>query len=104
EAAVVHDATYTTPATHNNPMEPHASLAWWENGDLTVQDSNQGAFRARDTIAQVFGLDPERVRVFSQHVGGGFGSKGTPRPQVILAALAARFVERPVKVALTRQQ
>jgi xanthine dehydrogenase YagR molybdenum-binding subunit len=103
-AAVTHDATYTTPAQHNNPMEPHASLAHWHGGGVTIHDSNQGAAVARDTIAKVFGLEPEQVRVLSPHVGGGFGSKGTPRPVVILAALAARHVDRPVKLAMTRQQ
>jgi xanthine dehydrogenase YagR molybdenum-binding subunit len=104
QAAVVVDETYTTPAEHNNPMEPHATLAVWSGGDLTLYDSTQGAPRARDVIAGVLGLPPERVRVISPHVGGGFGSKGTPRPTVIAAALAARHVERPVKLAATRQQ
>jgi xanthine dehydrogenase YagR molybdenum-binding subunit len=103
-AAVVVDATYSTPAEHNNPMEPHATLALWSGGDLTLYDSTQGAPRARDTIANVFGLEPERVRVISPHVGGGFGSKGTPRPTVIAAAMAARHVDRPVKLTATRQQ
>ena len=85
-------------------MEPHATLAVWEDGDLTLYDSIQGTYGARRTIAEVFELEPERVRVVAQHVGGGFGSKGTPRPQAVLAAIAARMVERPVKVALTRQQ
>jgi xanthine dehydrogenase YagR molybdenum-binding subunit len=103
-AEVVVDATYTTQPIHNNPMEPHASLAIWEDGGLTLYDSIQGAWRAHNDIAALFELEPERVRVISQHVGGGFGSKGTPRPQAVLAAVAARIVERPVKVALTRQQ
>jgi xanthine dehydrogenase YagR molybdenum-binding subunit len=98
------DETYATPAFHNNPMEPHASLARWENGDLTVWDSTQGAASARATLARVFELAPERVRVISHHVGGGFGSKGTPRPNPVLAAMAAKVCERPVKVAMTRQQ
>jgi xanthine dehydrogenase YagR molybdenum-binding subunit len=103
-AAVVVDETYTTPAEHNNPLEPHATLAVWSGGDLTLYDSTQGAPRARDTIAGVLGLDPGRVRVISPHVGGGFGSKGTPRPTAIAAALAALHVERPVKLTATRQQ
>jgi xanthine dehydrogenase YagR molybdenum-binding subunit len=104
-AAARVDVTYTTPAQHNNPMEPHAALASWDaGGNLTVYDSTQGPSADRDTIARVLGLAPARVRVISPHVGGGFGSKGTTRPHAILAALAARAAGRPVKVALTRQQ
>ncbi|WP_049571611.1 xanthine dehydrogenase family protein molybdopterin-binding subunit [Nonomuraea sp. SBT364] len=103
-AAVTVDVTYRTPVLHNNPMEPHAALAAWDGGDLTVHDSTQGAAADRDTIARTLGLPPGRVRVVSRHVGGGFGSKGTTRPHAILAALAARAAGRPVKVALTRQQ
>jgi len=105
DAAVTVDVTYTTATTHNNPLEPHATLAVWEeNGDLTVYDSTQGATADRDAIASVLGLPPERVRVIAPHVGGGFGSKGNTRPNAILAALAARAAGRPAKVALTRQQ
>ena len=103
-AEVVHDATYRTPTYHNNPMEPHAALAWWDGGDLTIHDSSQGVAIARQTIARVLGLPRERVRVISEHVGGGFGSKGLPRPTAILAALAAAAVGRPVKVAATRRE
>src|SRR3712207_8340147 len=59
---------------------------------------------ARQLIAKVLGLPPERVRVVAEHVGGGFGGKGLPRPTAILAALAARAVGRPVKVAATRRE
>ncbi|MGZ4270308.1 MAG: xanthine dehydrogenase family protein molybdopterin-binding subunit [Solirubrobacteraceae bacterium] len=104
EADRVLDATYSTPPQHNNPMEPHATIAAWEGGDLTVWESTQGAPSARALLAGVFGLEPERVRVISPHVGGGFGSKGTPRPSAVVAALAADLVQRPVKIAVTRQQ
>ena len=103
-AAVRVAATYTTPVEHNNPMEPHAAIAAWDDDHLTVWDSTQGPSADRDTIAAVLGLPPHWVRVISPHVGGGFGSKGTTRPHAILAAIAARAVQRPVKVALTRQQ
>ncbi|MFC4911486.1 xanthine dehydrogenase family protein molybdopterin-binding subunit [Actinomadura gamaensis] len=104
-AAVQLDATYRTPPEHNNPMEPHATLACWD-GDrkLTVYDSNQGPSRVQSTLARLFELDKSDVRVIAQHVGGGFGSKGTPRPHVVLAAMAARAVGRPVRFAVTRQQ
>jgi xanthine dehydrogenase YagR molybdenum-binding subunit len=107
-AAVSIDVTYTTPAEHNNPMEPHAAMAVWaSDGDgdgLTIYDSTQGTSSDRDTIAATLGLPRGRVRVISRHVGGGFGSKGTTRPHAILAAIAARAVGRPVRVVLTRQQ
>ena len=69
---------------------------------LRLQPGRVGA--SRDTLAPLFGLPPEHVRVISPHVGGGFGSKATPRPHSVLAALAAEQVGRPVKLAVTRQQ
>ncbi|GAA4947501.1 xanthine dehydrogenase family protein molybdopterin-binding subunit [Actinoplanes utahensis] len=101
EAPVTVDVTYTTPALHNNPMEPHATIARWDGDDLTVYDSNQHPSGVAATLATVFGVD--RVHVVTEHVGGGFGSKGTARPNAVLAALAARVTGRPVQVALPRQ-
>ncbi|WP_432016629.1 xanthine dehydrogenase family protein molybdopterin-binding subunit [Streptomyces hydrogenans] len=102
-AAVHVDATYTLTALHNHPMEPHASTAWWTGGDLTVHDSNQGSTTVRNVLAKLFAVPRERVTVAAAHVGGGFGSKGTPRPQVVLAVMAARHTGRPVKLALPRR-
>ncbi|MFU8854406.1 xanthine dehydrogenase family protein molybdopterin-binding subunit [Micromonospora sp. SL1-18] len=98
------DATYRTPAYHNNPMEPHATTAQWQDGRLLVHDSNQGSTSVQTTLAGLFGLPGEAVRVITEHVGGGFGSKGAAKAPVVLAALAARQVGRPVRLALTRQQ
>ncbi|GAA4580700.1 xanthine dehydrogenase family protein molybdopterin-binding subunit [Planotetraspora phitsanulokensis] len=104
EAAVSVDLTYTTPAQHNNPMEPHSTVAVWEDGGLTLYDSNQGSSAVRDVLARLFELPPDRVRVIAPHVGGGFGSKLAPHPPVVLAAIAAKVTGRAVKVATTRQQ
>ena len=98
------DATYTTPAEHNNPMEPHATTAVWDGDRLRLYDSNQGGQAVRVMVAKAFSIDAGAVDVISAHVGGGFGSKGMPRPNVMLAAMAARVVGRPVRLALTRQQ
>jgi xanthine dehydrogenase YagR molybdenum-binding subunit len=103
-AAFSLDQTYSTPYYHNNPLEPHATLATWTNDGVTLYDANQGAQRIRDEVATTFGLPPERVRVISPYVGGGFGSKAFTHPHVILATMAAQAVGRPVKLALTRQQ
>ncbi|XRQ04763.1 xanthine dehydrogenase family protein molybdopterin-binding subunit [Actinomadura welshii] len=105
ESDVRVDVTYTTPAEHNNPMEPHTTAAHWhEDGTLTLYESTQGPSTHQRTLAKIFGLDRERVRVVAPHVGGGFGSKGTPRPSAVLAAMAAREAGRPVKFAVPRQQ
>ena len=98
------DVTYKTPAEHNNPMEPHSTTAVWDGDRLRLYDSNQGGQAVRAIVAKAFSLEPGAVDVISAHVGGGFGSKGLPRPNVVLAAMAARVVGRPVRLALTRQQ
>jgi xanthine dehydrogenase YagR molybdenum-binding subunit len=103
-AAVRVDATYQTPAEHNNPMEPHATIAVWDGDTLTLYDATQGPSRAAGLLAAVFGLEPGQVRVIAEHVGGGFGAKGMPRPNVVLAAMGARVTGRPVKCAVIRQQ
>ncbi|MGW0507589.1 xanthine dehydrogenase family protein molybdopterin-binding subunit [Micromonospora sp. NPDC003241] len=98
------DLTYRTPSYHNSPMEPHASTAQWRDGCLVVHDSSQGSGPVRDVLARLFGLPPESVRTISRHVGGGFGGKLYVKVQTVLAAMAARHVDRPVRLALTRQQ
>jgi xanthine dehydrogenase YagR molybdenum-binding subunit len=104
-AAVRIDETYTTAMTHNNPMEPHATIAIWNGEGLVLYVSTQGVHRIRRAVAQSFGLDLDRVRVISPHVGGGFGAKAPAHGDVILAAMAAMHLAgRPVKFALTRQQ
>ena len=103
-AAFSIDQTYTTPAYHNNPLEPHATIARWSSDGVTLYDANQGAHRIRDDVVRVFGLPAERVRVISPYIGGAFGSKGGTHPHVILTVMAAQVVGRPVKLALTRQQ
>ncbi|MER6186155.1 xanthine dehydrogenase family protein molybdopterin-binding subunit [Streptomyces sp. NPDC001652] len=102
-AAVRVDVGYRVPPLHNHPMEPHAATARWDDGRLVVHDSSQGATVVRATLAALFRLPEDRVTVMSEHVGGGFGSKGTPRPHVVLAAMAARQTGRPVTVALPRR-
>ncbi|MBV9947567.1 MAG: xanthine dehydrogenase family protein molybdopterin-binding subunit [Myxococcales bacterium] len=99
------DATYTTPAENHNPMEPHATIAFWEGeGRLTLYDATQGVFQVQHWVSEVFGIPRENVRVVTRFVGGAFGCKGSPWSHVFLAALAARVTGRAVKLALTRPQ
>lgn len=99
------DATYTTAMYHNNPMEPHTTVAWWDNDGLTVYDSTQGVHAMRQVLRSLLGMDEQKIRVVASYVGGGFGSKGTAHAHIVLTVLAAkRTAGRPVKFALTRQQ
>lgn len=96
--------TYSTAVENHHPMEPHATIAVWEGDDnLTVYQASQGVMNNRATIAYLFDLKPENVRVLSPYIGGGFGCKASAWAQLPLAVMAAKAVGRPVKLAITRQ-
>jgi xanthine dehydrogenase YagR molybdenum-binding subunit len=99
------DQTYRTPVEHHNPLEPHAVIAAWDAaGGLLLFHSTQAVFGSRQSVADLLGVPPEKIRVVSHFVGGGFGAKGSTWPHVTLTAMAARMVNRPVKLVLTRRQ
>ena len=104
-AAVRHEADYFIPGEFHNPMELYASTVIWEGGGkLTVHDKTQGVQNVQRYLCGIFGLKPDDVRVMSPFMGGGFGSGLRPQYQVALAVLAARALERSVRLVLTRQQ
>jgi CO/xanthine dehydrogenase Mo-binding subunit len=103
-AEVVYDETFTTAAVTNNPMGLFATVARWEDDRLTVHDANQWPTMVRTTLATVFDLPENSVRVLVPYLGGGFGAGLRAWPHVILTALAARVVGRPVKLVLSRPQ
>jgi xanthine dehydrogenase YagR molybdenum-binding subunit len=98
------DQTYLIARESHNPMEPHATVAVWEGERLTLYDKTQWPGNVRRYVALTFGMDEEQIRVVSPFVGGAFGSALRAWPHVILAAMAAKKVDRPVKVVLTRRQ
>ena len=98
------EAVYTTPMEHHNPMEPHAVMASWDGPRLTLYDTTQGVGNAKKAVASFFGMAPDDVHIISPFVGGGFGCKGSVWSHVVLCAMAARQVGRPVRLALTRPQ
>lgn len=98
------DATFRMAANHHNPIEPSATTAFWDDDKLMLHDSTQGITATQMTVAGFLGMSPMNVRVRTQFVGGGFGCKAMTWPHVTLAALAARHVGRPVRLALTREQ
>ncbi|MEU9560068.1 xanthine dehydrogenase family protein molybdopterin-binding subunit [Streptomyces fumanus] len=102
-SAHVVDVEYRTPEEHHSMMEPHAATAHWDGGRLELVDSNQGTTWVQGELAKMFSLDESAVRVRSEHIGGGFGSKGL-RVHQVSAAMAATMLQRPVRVVLARRQ
>jgi xanthine dehydrogenase YagR molybdenum-binding subunit len=101
-APVKLDATYTTPDQSHAMMEPHASIASWKGDKLTLWTANQMIAWGRGDMAKTLGIPKENVRLVSPYIGGGFGGKLFLRAESLLAALGAKAVQRPVKVALQR--
>ena len=101
---VVVTGTYVQPSRHNNPIEPSAILAVWEDDGLTIYDSVQHLYAVQAALAAVFDIETSDVRVVSSYTGGGFGAKAYVWPHEILAAMAARILDKPIKLVLTRAQ
>jgi xanthine dehydrogenase YagR molybdenum-binding subunit len=85
-------------------MEPHATVAMWDGDKLTVFTANQMPNRTQEALAATLKMPKEKIRVVSRYIGGGFGAKLWLSAECTLAALGAKAIGRPVKVALTRQQ
>jgi xanthine dehydrogenase YagR molybdenum-binding subunit len=98
------DVPVSHPPEFHNAMEPHATVAAWQDDRLTLYDKTQWVDNDREEIAHVFGIPVEHIRVLSPFVGGAFGSGLRTWPHVTVAAMAAKMVGRPVKLALTRRQ
>ena len=103
-AEVQLDENYSSPIEHHNPMEPSATTAVWQGNKLTLYDASQHVMGVQKAVANTFGIPPENVQVIARFIGGGFGCKFPVREHVVLAAIAAQRVKRPVKLALSRQQ
>lgn len=96
---------YHLPTHHHNPMEMHASTVVWNgDGSIAVYDKTQGPQNCQRYLAGVFGFSADQVRVLNPYVGGAFGSGLRPQYQVYLATLAAKMLQRSVRVVMTRQQ
>ena len=99
------DEDYAMPFEHHNPMEPHATTVHWQgDGKLTIYDKTQGSYNAKQYVTKIFGLKPEDVRLINSFVGGGFGSGLRPQVPLFFATMAAKALERSVRVVMAREQ
>ena len=105
EQAFFIEQEYNIPIEVHNAMELFATIAYWEGEDkITLYDKTQGPKSTQSTIARTFGLVDKNVRVIAENVGGGFGSGLRSWPHVVATCLAAKKINRPVKLVLTRPQ
>ncbi|HUD55409.1 MAG TPA: xanthine dehydrogenase family protein molybdopterin-binding subunit [Terracidiphilus sp.] len=102
-APVKIDQIYITPIETHNPIELHASVAVWDGDRVTLYETSQGVVNHRVVMAQVLGLPVENVRVVTRFLGSGFGGKLFPWPHTAMAAVAARRLNRPVKLSMNRR-
>jgi xanthine dehydrogenase YagR molybdenum-binding subunit len=105
-APAIIDETYSMATESHVPLETHATLAEWREGEgrLVVHESTQGVFYQRNALARIFDLPLERVEVISHYIGSGFGNKLFMWPHAVATAAAARLLGHPVRTVLPRQQ
>lgn len=101
-AAVKIDQTYVIPTETHNPMEMHATTARWEGDKVILYESTQGVVNHQHVMSEMLGIPVDQVQVLSPFIGSGFGGKLFPWPHSLMAAMAARRINRPVKVMVPR--
>lgn len=104
EADVVLERTFRTQVIMHNPTEVHCSVVNWEGDKLTVWDSTQAVYWIQGGIAAALKIPASHLRVIKKYMGGGFGSKLTTGKYTVMAALLARRIGRPVRIALDRRE
>lgn len=103
-AAFVVDQHYSTPTQHHNPIELFTTSCAWADGRLTVWEGSQNVTGFKNGLAEQLGIAPDKIHVVSPFIGGAFGSRGSLTQRTALIAVAARRLNRPVKLVATRDQ
>lgn len=102
-ATVRIDQSYTTPIETHNPIELHASVALWDGSHFTLYETTQAIMNYRTVMAQMLGVPADHVRIITEYLGSGFGGKLWPWSHALLAAMAARDLQQPIKLVVTRE-
>jgi CO/xanthine dehydrogenase Mo-binding subunit len=102
-AAYVDTRTYRSPTANHAAMEPYVATASWCAGDLELWSGTQAPYEVRRRLAGIFGVEPERIRVRADNIGGGFGSKLDLKLEGMVA-ICSRVVGRPVRMELRRDE
>src|SRR5690349_18537752 len=103
-AKVVLDETFVTAGLAHHSMEPRSALSYWQNGKCYLYGSTQSQSFPFPTIARYVGVEPENLVYVSEFCGGGFGSKGGAYPLMVIPALMAKKINRPVMMRVSRHE
>jgi xanthine dehydrogenase YagR molybdenum-binding subunit len=103
-ADITIDASYSTPIQHHNAIELFTTSCVWANGELTVWEASQNVTGLKHGLAEQLRMEPQKIRVISPYIGGAFGSRGSVSQRTAIIAVAARRLNRPVKLVATRDQ
>ncbi len=102
ECATVVEGSFTTPIQLHHPLETHGNTVSWTDGGVTAWSSTQGISSVREGLAGNLKIPQSKMRVISEYMGGGFGSKFGPGAEGGLAARLSQEAKAPVKLMLTR--
>jgi putative selenate reductase molybdopterin-binding subunit len=104
EAAFIYEGTYETPRVQHASLETFSAIAWIDKSErLNIRSSTQVPFLTRRVLCEIYDLPADRVRVFCERVGGGFGGKQEMFVEDVVA-LAALHLRQPVQLEFTREE
>ncbi len=106
EADFVREEEFVGNHVYQSPIEPHASIAYWENdgATLVLYSSTQVPHYVQYMVARVLDVPLGRIRIIRPPVGGGFGSKAGTTPLDLITSIASKKTGRPVKMVYSREE
>lgn len=105
DGGVVIEREFESTMVHQGYIEPHAATALWNaDGHVTVWCSTQGAFSARNQVAQILRISEAKLKVVPTEIGGGFGGKIPVYLEPVVALLSKKAGHKPVQMAMTRAE
>jgi nicotinate dehydrogenase subunit B len=97
------EETYYDHYVAHAPIETHTAVAQIDKDKVTVWASTQRPFGAKEEVAQALKVPPQKVRIITPFVGGGFGGKNA-NGQAVEAARLAKLTGKPVQVMWSRKE
>ena len=106
EADYVREEEFVGNHVYQSPIEPHASIAYWEDdgATLVLYSSTQVPHYVHYMVARVLDIPLGKIRVIRPPVGGGFGAKAGTTPLELIASIASKKAGRPVKMVYSRKE